>query len=996
MSSLSRLTTAALVTLALAFPRLAEPAVSVSRDAFRSLQEATVRGVVTDGRTGQPLEGAQVHFPRLALGTLTNAAGRYTLSRVPAGQHELQAEYLGYRTVTQTVAVTPGAGVVVDIELTASAIGLDEIVVTGTPGAVSRRELGVAVDQLAVDEVLETAPVLDFGQLLNNRSPGVVVLQAGGQIGTGSVPQIRGTKSLSLSGRPIVYVDGIRVDHTEITGFWGGQATPSRLNDINPDDIESIEIIKGPAASTIYGTEASNGVIQILTKQGRPGQTRMTVTSQQGANWFRNPQGRLPVSYYRQPDGTIITQDLYDEEKAAGRAPFSTGHLQSYGINVRGGTTSFGYFISGDYDDHQGITPTNWVKNFSARANVNGQLFDNLDLTSSMGFVTSDMAKTPEACSCNYGPYPNILWGSPSTRNKPLRGYLESPPEDAWTIDAGQDVDRFTWSIKAEYRLFPWLSQRMTLGTDVVHETNHQLYPRHALGSAHFFGSKSLGEKRVQNVERENRTLDYAATATFDLRQDLNAATSFGIQYYQRTISLTEALGQVFPAEGLESVAAGTVRFADEQFVENKTFGLFVQERLAWKDRVFLTLALRADDNSAFGESVDPVYYPKISGVWVISDEPFWSVPGVSELRLRGAWGMAGQQPDAFAAIRTYVPSFGPTGTPAILPRTPGNPNLEPEKGQELELGFDASVFADRLGIEFTYFNERTKDAIVEKNVAPSAGFSGTQFVNLGEVKNVGFELALNAVPVRVRRLSWDVTTTVAHYKNEIVSMGGLPPINTGAGRRTVWHQEGYPIGGFWDKRVVQAEKDASGKIVNVLCDGGPGKPPTDCATAPRIFIGGPGPYWDLVTTTGLSFGNLRLTALVDMKLDQRKINITQYGADYIFRNSARVVAREADPKYLASVERTIIGANVQRIDWVKLREIGARYTLPGALANRLFGASGIALSVTGRNLWDVWRHPEDSDVDSEVHSDTRAWVRQTQTVLPPVAIILTGISVTF
>ncbi|MBI4540567.1 MAG: carboxypeptidase-like regulatory domain-containing protein, partial [Gemmatimonadetes bacterium] len=215
-----------------------EPAGSASRLEPRALpQEATIRGVVTDQRTGQPLEGAQVHFPRLALGTLTDNAGRFALSRVPAGQYELRAEYLGYASASQTVSITPGGALTVNFQLASSAIGLDEIVVTGTPGATQRRQLGVAVDQIRTSEFLETAPVVSVSELLSNRAAGVFIMSQGGQVGVGSIPKLRGTGSISLSNSPIIYVDGVRIDRTEITGPGGGSG-PSRFDDIRPEDIE--------------------------------------------------------------------------------------------------------------------------------------------------------------------------------------------------------------------------------------------------------------------------------------------------------------------------------------------------------------------------------------------------------------------------------------------------------------------------------------------------------------------------------------------------------------------------------------------------------------------------------------------------------------------------------------------------------------------------------------------------------------------------------------
>ncbi|MBI4538867.1 MAG: TonB-dependent receptor, partial [Gemmatimonadetes bacterium] len=822
------------------------------------------------------------------------------------------------------------------------------------------------------------------------------------QVGAGSFPKLRGTGSISLSNTPIIYVDGIRIDRREVTGPGGGSG-PSRFDDIRPEDIENIEIIKGPAASTLYGTEASNGVIQIITKQGRPGQrAQITVSTEHGVNWFKNPQGEFPPNYYRAPDGTVLIQDLYDEEKAAGRDVFRDGYHQSYNVGIRGGATGLGYYLSADYEDKDGVLPNNGLKRFSARGNVNAQVRDNLDITSSMGFITADWTRAPEGGSVNLGQLTGLLWGSPRDKNTPLRGFLRAPPEESAKIQIGQEAEHFTWSVKGEHRLFGWLTHRLTVGTDIVSERNFRLWPRQVEGTRHFFAARGLGEKFVQNVIRQNNTLDYAATANFSLRPDLTSTTSFGVQYYARKENLTQALGEIFPAPGLETVSAGSRRSGDESFLENKTFGLFIQQQFGWKNRVFLTAALRADDNSAFGKEVDPAYYPKVSGVWVLSEEPFWNVGSwLNEFRIRGAWGAAGQQPDAYASVRTFEPVAGPGGTSALNPGKPGNPKLKPEKGEELEVGFDAGLFGGRVGLDFTYYSNSTKDAIVLKDVAPSEGWGGVQFVNIGEIRNWGFEVGLNARLVEMGALSWEVNGKLAHSKDEIVSLGGIPPINTGAGRRQVWHIEGYPVGGFWNKKIVSAQRGADGRMTNILCDGGAANnhQPMSCDEAPDIFIGGPGPYWDAVVTNALNVGKLRITALLDMKLDQRKLNVQRYASDYIFFNSERInVPEKTDPLFLAAVQLNNLGPIVERIDWIRLREIGASYTLPEAWARRFFGATSLVVTASGRNLWDIWDHPESTFVggEEEIQTDTRSWVRETQTIIAPQALFLTGFRVTF
>ena len=228
------------------------------------------------------------------------------------------------------------------------------------------------------------------------------------------------------------------------------------------------------------------------------------------------------------------------------------------------------------------------------------------------------------------------------------------------------------------------------------------------------------GDRSIWDINTKTRTVDYSATATFSVTDQLTSATSVGLQYFEEDRSQLFLQGEEFSVSSLETISGGDERTADEDFLENVTVGTFIQNEFGWEDRIFLTGAVRFDDNSAFGTDFNAAVYPKASGSWVMSEEDFWPDPlGVDEFRLRGAWGKSGQQPDAFAASRLYTPITGP-GQGALTPLAIGNPDLGPEVGRELELGFDASLLDDRVGLEFTWYSRVTKDAIVASPVRPS------------------------------------------------------------------------------------------------------------------------------------------------------------------------------------------------------------------------------------------------------------------------------------
>ena len=264
--------------------------------------------------------------------------------------------------------------------------------------------------------------------------------------------------------------------------------------------------------------------------------------------------------------------------------------------------------------------------------------------------------------------------------------------------------------------------------------------------------------------------------------------------------------------------AARVTSFEDQ--IENVTVGFYVQEQLSWEDRLFLTGAVRVDENSAFGRDFGAQTYPKVSATWVISEESFWNVGFLNPLRLRGAWGKAGRQPDTFASERIYRPVTGPGNRPAVTTRNLGNADLGPERGQELEVGLDASFLDDRVTVEFTQYWRSTKNAIVAAPVRPSLGFPGTQFINAGQIDNWGSEVALGLQVLRRDPVRWDMGVAFSYNDNEIVTLGDIDRIPIRRGRE---HVVGYPLAGFHDFKVVSADfvSGSSGAVTNLMCDGG-------------------------------------------------------------------------------------------------------------------------------------------------------------------------------
>lgn len=995
----------------------------------------TISGQVTDSSASlRPLAGVEVFIvtpgaTTTTRGARTDASGRYTIAGAPAGDVRVRARVLGYALKELTVTVSESGTATADFMLVPRMTQLDEVVITGTGGVVQKRAIGNVVETIDAEAVMQTAPVRSVEQLIGSRTPGVIVLPATGQVGTGAQLRVRSVGSLSLSNDPIIYIDGVRMDAATSRGpAQRGGTGASRLNDVNPEDIESIELIKGPAAATLYGTEASNGVVQIITKRGVAGRARWDFFTRQGSNWLANPEGRAGQLYaclnaQGQPAptclpgaanaGEVVSFNLYRHEIENGNGPiFTTGQNQGYIASLSGGTDANRYYLSGAYDHDVGVVSWNWDKKFTGRANVDAQVGNKLRLQGGLGHIRDRLRLAQGAIEID--PFSQLVWGTPRTMNDRQRGFQSAPPEMWETVETHADNDRTTISLTGTYTPFEWFTHRLVTGLDVNSENNWTLWPRQPV-NADLFGSNGLGVKNVGRASRSFLTLDYQASATYDWRQAYDFTTSVGLQHYRSELSTITATANTFPAAPITTVTGGTTRSSTEDYVANATVGVFVQQQAAWNNRLFLTAALRGDDNSTFGEEYSAAYYPKFSASWVISEEPWWRVPVLGDLRLRAALGAAGAQPGTFDAARTYEPTVGFTNIPGLQPESFGNPALRPERSQELELGFETTLLDGRADLTYTNYSRNIKDAIVNVPVPPSMGFPGTQVVNIGRVKGWGHEMAANVRLLRGARVGWEVGTQLASNRNRIEDLGGQQFLTVGGGGQAQ-NRVGFGIADFFMFKVRSATLDANGNVLTSLCDGGTGKAGLEqggadvpCSSAPRVYWGHSQPTWQAGFNSMVTlYDRLRLYARVDGNGGHIQSN-TEIRALHNQGSSLPVIMRN-DPflQVYRAIEADAPGT--YKAGFMRLRELSASYTVAPKLLTRL-GASNAIIGLAGRNLSMLWtaQHGWNTSRDGEIRVDVanqHVWdpeIRANgqlsngyQTILPPTASLTATLRLTF
>ena len=949
-----------------------------------------VTGQVVDANSRQPLSGAQIVVDGTTIGGLTNAQGRYRLQNIPVGPQQVRAILIGFEPVTLSVTITAGEATVADFELTQSAITLDAVVVTAV-GQQRKRELGNTVATVAAAEVVEVAPINSMSDLIQGRSAGVTVFNSAGSVGMGSRIRIRGSNSISLSNEPLVYVDGVRIDNSNGGVGLGGQE-PSRLDDINPEDIESIEIVKGPAAATLYGTEAANGVIRITTKRGRAGQTQWSFWVEQGAVQERNT---YPLNYAGLDADSptlsdfclldfeaqgLCTQDgisTYQVLNDPNLSPIDDGTRAQYGFSVRGGSENINYYVSGELEGEEGpyslpasdrqllldrgvriddnVERPSQLDRVNVRANINAQIAEDATLSLNAGYVSSNLSSTGNDNN-SFGFLPSAFFGGAFPDDEGSAWGFQRPAE-LFGRDALQDVERFTTSAQGTWTPLAWLSARGNVGLDYTNRHDISFFPRD-LGVP---GQSNLGRKDSDYSNIYQYTVDASSTASFDLTPTISSKTSAGFQYYRRLFTGTQSWG-IDIVNGAENISAAAETFSNEFTTEDKTAGIFVEQQFGLNDRLFVTGAVRADDNSAFGQDFDLIYYPKASVSWIASEEAFFPEIGfVDQLRFRAAWGRSGLQPGSTAAIRTLaanaVTDPGDNTISGVSIGAIGNNLLKPEKSSEIEVGFDADMLDGRMGLEFTYYDKTSEDALIQVPLPPSFGASTTQWVNIGEVENSGFELGVNATVVDTDNYTWDLTLSGSINDNNLVTLGeGTEPIGT-----TERFIPGFPLGSRWNFPIESfADADGNGIITT-----------DELVIGDTLAYAGPGlPQQDLSISTSFTlFNRVRVYGLLDHRGDYIAENFTEAFrcrfrlCDAVVDRTVPLDQQARAVAYVYDGSQTTWGY-MEEADFWKLREVSATFFVPDSWLTRI-NASRASVTVTGRNL-KTWT--DYSGMDPEIN----------------------------
>jgi TonB-dependent starch-binding outer membrane protein SusC len=923
----------------------------------------TIQGRVTDaGRN--PVAGAQVAVEGMPIGTMTDDDGSYRLVITQApSPFTLVARRIGFRPGRAAVTETSGT-ITRDFTLPRDVLQLSQVVTTATRTETERAQLGATLTSVS-GEALANAVTPQLDVALSGKVPGALVTQNSGTPGGGTSVRIRGLSTISRSAEPLYIIDGVIIDNGSRQLVDLGGYTTNRLADLDPNDIERVEIVKGAAAAALYGSRANDGVVQIFTRRGRSGALKGTARVAFGQDEVTRflPVNAAPTNLA----GTPVTRYDYQNEI------FQRGAHANVNLSLAGGDDRSQYYLSGSHEDQSGvIRSTRYVRD-NVRLNLDRTLSDWLRLGVSSSFIQSKSDLTPNGgLVANYGVLTNFLFSSndrnffpdPVTGAYPAAQFQSNPLDVIANWKAPQGVQRYIGGLQLTATPLQGFTADYRFGFDGFTETSDLFIPRGSTAVAFPTGMAISANNRARLINSD-LDLSYATQPVSWVKLTPSVGMNWQQQRYDQTIARAEDLAL------FTETVQGSRQFAEQIRDDRRTLGFYGQLQAGVSELLFLTAALRSDASSAFGADQRTQYFPKFGASFDVSGLDWWqqSVGSrVNRLRLRAAIGESGGQPSgSFDRFSNYVFEASGTGSGIANSTRRGNEGLKPERQTELELGADVELFDGRAGVEATYYDKQVSDLVLPRTVTPSSGFLD-QLANVGELQNSGLELLARAVPLQRLGLAWTVTGTLTTSDPKVtrLSDGGafFIPNSFNIVRVATDPGDGSAPGHFYGTTYVRNAQgqilgfvaatattprvdslpivDASGKVVAIPYIG------------PRLVIGNPNAhrFWSL--SNELAIGtrwNLRaqldgVQGIDIFNFDRRLLETPAFGTGAAY--GTEIMGQV--PLGYFQARRSIFEEYVEDGSYTKLREIAVSYQLDPRWL-RLRGVTGATLTLAGRNL---------------------------------------------
>jgi TonB-linked SusC/RagA family outer membrane protein len=928
------------------------------------LAQVNVSGTVLDSKSN-PVQFASIKLKNANIGTTSDSVGKFSLT-LPGKGGALEISYLGFKS--QTVVVSNNMSDLV-VRLQEDVGHLEEIIVTGLASSTKRSNLAHAVGTISAKQLVGTTPQATVDAALYGKFPGAIVSANSGAPGGGVSVKLRGITSLVGNSQPLFIVDGVYYDNSSIQaglnsiskaagqGSTDFQDNPSnRVADLDPEDIDRIEILKGASTAAIYGARAAAGVVIITTKKGKAGKPKIEIGQSIGwqmqlkklgqRTWdtakVRAAYGANGLTVYNANGGKIYD---YEDELYGNKGLMSNTRLA-----VSGGNDKTSYYAGLTYKDDEGIVKHTGYRKTSFRLNLDQKLTKFLDLalnanyvesSADRGFFNNDNTSTTLGVSYVSTPswvnlYPDANGNYP---NNPLAPSNFIQTRDLMTNN--EKVNRMMLGGRATFKLMNTEKHDLKLialgGIDYYTLSTKAIFP--ALLQFQKDGNGTNGALINGTTITRNSNMSGLAVYSFKPGNGMEFITQAGVNAFN--VDLNTVVNTATQLIGTQTNIdqAGSIQ-AEQNKNISKDRGFFVQEEFNYQDKVIATLGLRGDKSSRNGNADKLYYYPKASLAFNILS--LTSLNMFSQLKVRGAYGESGNFAPFGAIYTSLVPINGNGTTGSIVDLTRGADNLAPERQKELELGLDVGILNERVGLEFTWYKKDVEDLILKVITAGSAGFTNS-WKNVAAIQNKGVEISLNAVPVVNKDLRWNLQVNWWKNKSKVTRLD-VPAFNVGG--------FGATLGTY---RVENGKSPT--QLVGI---GDPAVDKLDPVSKLAVF-GNAEPDFNLSFSNNVTWKSFELSVLMHWKQGGDNVNLTTLLSD-IFGTSYDFDDKSMDPKgqmtngnYRLSVLGVSARPWIQDATYFRVREIGLNYTLPG---DWFKDAAKVKVGFSGRNLINVFDYP--------------------------------------
>ena len=915
-------------------------------------------GKVTDATTGEALPGAQVFVKGTFVGTTTDVAGAYSLE-VDENATVVVA-YIGYRTQEVTVS-----GAEIDFSMESDVLGQDEVVVTGLVSSVKRRNAANAVASVSGDDLVN-APTQTIDQALSGQFAGVNIRRNTGAPGGGVNVNLRGQSTLTGSTQPLYVIDGVIVNNdanqsgidvvTAATGAGSsrpqGQPT-NRIGDINPNDIESIEVLKGASAAAIYGAKASNGVVIIKTKRGRGGETKFNFSTKTGTSALLKTMGHRVFETYQEAEdqygadvaslgndasGNWAGNDFDYEEILYGEE----GALTEHTLSATGGDGRTQFYIGGQYMDEGGIIKNTGYEKFSGRLNVDHRLSDKAKISIATNLVRSEADRGVTGNDNTNMTYGFSIGFTPSfidIRKNADGSYPTHPLNPSNPLETSEYfvnnelTHRALGSLTLDYNLYRGVNQDLGLlavaGADFYNQENQVFIPP-------FIQIEKSKDEAGQSVmtTTDNLNTNLSLNLVHKMKMSgMNFNTTAGLQYetYDWNSVFVHATGMI-PTQMNVDKASSQAVYHDRKMRQDR--GQFFQEEITVGDNIYMAFSMRGDVSSTMGDTETKEWYPKMAASY-----QFGEFAGVFDnLKLRFANGQTGNMPQSKAKYTTMSSSNIGGINGLVASSTRGNADIKPERTTETEFGVDFSVMGGLATVEATTYSQKISDLILLVDLAPSSGASYA-WENGGEMETKGTELTLGINPTKLISLGgldWNFHMTYYSNESEVTKLN-VDPYNYG-GFATFLGT--YRIEEGWSPTaIVGSETDADGN---------------------HIELGNENPDYRISYRNSLRMGDFELSFLIDHKEGGHAINLANLiydlgGTTGDYDKEELDLDGDGTKSGNGNERLTVLGGvtapYIESTTYTALRDLSMSYTLPSSVSDRL-GLSYMRVGIAARNWW--------------------------------------------